>query len=179
MSSETNESGSLAPINDIEPTGLLATIQRLYFYLVATISLLVGLSALLALVEVLSRVWLGDAGVSVNTSSYMREIVARSGGILLVATPIFLIHWRYIRRSHAQPGRIDLCHPQVLPLPHFRHHFGLGCVNDRRTIGRDKHAAIGCSVVSKRGLAKSLAVPTLWHSCQWCTICLCSASATD
>ena len=64
---------------------------------------MVGLSGLLSLLEVLSEVWLGDIGVSVNTASYVREVVARSGGMLLVATPIFLIHWRYIQRLNTEP----------------------------------------------------------------------------
>lgn len=96
-------STELPETNNQVPTSVLATIRRLYFYLIATISLLVGLSGLLSLLEVLSEVWLGDVGVAVNTASYVREVVARSGGMLLVATPIFLIHWRYIQRLNTVP----------------------------------------------------------------------------
>ncbi len=104
MSSQLSETETLPPNPDTGPTSLLATIQRLYFYLVATISLFVGLSGLLSLLEVLCEVWLGDVGVSVNTASYVRDVVARSGGMLLVATPIFLIHWRYIQRRNKEPA---------------------------------------------------------------------------
>ena len=98
MPPELNKTETLTPAN------LLATIRRLYFYLIAAVSLLVGLSGLISLLEILSEVWLGDVGVSVNTASYVRNAVARSGGMLLVATPIFLIHWFYIQRLRNEPA---------------------------------------------------------------------------
>jgi hypothetical protein len=85
-------------------TELLATIRRLYFYLIATVSLLVGLSGFISLLEILSEVWLGDVGMSVNTTSYVRNVVALNGGMLLVALPIFLVHWLYIRRLKTDPN---------------------------------------------------------------------------
>ena len=87
----------------LETTSLLATIRRLYFYLIATVSLLVGLGGLISLLEILSEVWLGDVGVSANTASYVRNAVARNAGTLLVATPIFLLHWLYIQRLRTEP----------------------------------------------------------------------------
>ncbi|MEM7530820.1 MAG: DUF5671 domain-containing protein [Chloroflexota bacterium] len=81
----------------------LATIRRLYFYLVAFISLLIILSALDGLLNTLDEVWLSgwvdDAQLTVNGGSFIRNAIARSGGLLLVATPIFLIHWGVVRRS--------------------------------------------------------------------------------
>ncbi|MCP4167722.1 MAG: hypothetical protein GY759_17780 [Chloroflexi bacterium] len=103
MSHDLVESEILTPSPEPGATGLLATIQRLYFYLIAAISLLVGLSGLLSLLEVLCEIWLGDVGVAVNTASYVRNVVARSGGMLLVAAPIFLIHWFYIQRHRTEP----------------------------------------------------------------------------
>ena len=49
-------SPKLPETESLTPTGVLATIRRLYFYLIATISLFVGLSGLLSLLEVLSEV---------------------------------------------------------------------------------------------------------------------------
>ncbi|MBX3002257.1 MAG: hypothetical protein KF893_27275 [Caldilineaceae bacterium] len=76
----------------------LATIRRLYFYLIAFISLVVGLLSLQSLLEILFDVWLNTTSMAtVNNANYIRETVARDGGLLLVATPIFLIHWAYMQ----------------------------------------------------------------------------------
>jgi hypothetical protein len=104
MSSKPDEPIVLNPNAEPAPANLLATIRRLYFYLIATVSFLVGLSGLIALLEILSEVWLGDAGVTANMASYVRNAVARNGGMLLVAAPIFLIHWVYIQRLRAEPA---------------------------------------------------------------------------
>ncbi|HEY54299.1 MAG TPA: hypothetical protein G4N94_12685 [Caldilineae bacterium] len=106
MSSKPDETELLNPTVQPAPTSLLATIRRLYFYLIATVSFLVGLNGLISLLEVLSQVWLGDVGVAVNTASYVRNAVARNGGMLLVATPIFLIHWVYIQRLRTEPAEV-------------------------------------------------------------------------
>lgn len=86
-------------------TGRLATIRRLYFYLVAFISLIAGLSALRGLIEVLVPFWLtGEALLETNSSNFVRDQTARQGGFLIVSTPVFLIHWRYIRGLAEQPS---------------------------------------------------------------------------
>ena len=83
----------------------LATIRRLYLYLIAFISLVAGLSAAYGLIETLARIWLtADVLLDINPSSSSRNAIARQGGFLIVSAPIFLIHWRYIRRLMAQPG---------------------------------------------------------------------------
>jgi hypothetical protein len=76
----------------------LATIRRLYFYLIAFISLIVGLTSLHGLLTMLFEVWLSAEALStVNDAAFIRNAVARDGGLLLVATPIFLIHWAYVQ----------------------------------------------------------------------------------
>ena len=86
-------------------TSRLATIRRLYLYLIAFISLIAGLSAAYALIDILARLWLtSEPLLEANPTSYARNAIAREGGFLIVSAPIFLIHWRYIRRLMAQPG---------------------------------------------------------------------------
>ena len=83
----------------------LATIRRLYFYLIAFISLVAGLSAAYSLIDVLVPLWLtGETLLDSNAPRFIRTAVARPGGFLIVSAPIFLIHWRYIRGMAAQPG---------------------------------------------------------------------------
>ena len=86
-------------------TGRLATIRRLYLYLIAFISLAAGLSAAYGLIDTLAGLWLTpDTLADVNPSGFARNAIARQGGFLIVSAPIFLIHWRYIGRLAAQPG---------------------------------------------------------------------------
>ena len=86
-------------------TSRLATIRRLYLYLIAFISLIAGLSAAYALIDILARLWLtSEPLLEANPTGYARNAIAREGGFLIVSAPIFLIHWRYIRRLVAQPG---------------------------------------------------------------------------
>lgn len=83
----------------------LATIRRLYLYLIAFISLVAGLSATYGLIEVLVGLWLTpDTLLDVNPSGFARNAIARQGGILIVSAPIFLLHWRLIGKLAAQPG---------------------------------------------------------------------------
>lgn len=89
-----------AQITSIQPTpsSRLATIRRLYFYLVAFISLVAGLIAISDLLVVLIEAWLPtEAILAVNSASLIRNTVARNGGVLLVSTPIFLFHWGYMQ----------------------------------------------------------------------------------
>ena len=86
-------------------TDRLATIRRLYFYLVAFISLVAGLSAAGGLIEILIPLWLaGETLLDANASGFVRDAIALPGGFLIVSAPIFLIHWQYIRRLAARPG---------------------------------------------------------------------------
>jgi hypothetical protein len=87
----------------------LATVRRLYFYLIALISLIVGLVAMDGLLNILSDAWLGkpslyEASQGDYTRNAVRDVVARNGGLLLVAVPIFLLHWRYMQRRQNEPG---------------------------------------------------------------------------
>ena len=81
----------------------LTAVRRFYFYTVALISLIAGIIALDGLLGVLSDIWLGDrvgavALYTANVGDYRRNAVARNGGLLLVAAPVFIFHWGYIQR---------------------------------------------------------------------------------
>ncbi len=86
-------------------TGRLAMIRRLYLYLIAFISLIAGLSAAYGLIEALIRLWIPDGTVpGLSATGSVQRAIAQPGGFLIVSAPIFLIHWRYIRRLVQQPG---------------------------------------------------------------------------
>ena len=86
-------------------TTRLAMIRRLYLYLIAFISLIAGLAAAYDLIEALLRLWItDDTFLGVSAADSVQSAIARPGGFLIVSAPIFLIHWRYIRRLVAQPG---------------------------------------------------------------------------
>ena len=86
-------------------TGRLAMIRRLYLYLIAFISLIAGLSAAYGLIEALIRLWIPDGIVpGLSATGSVQRAIAQPGGFLIVSAPIFLIHWRYIRRLTLQPG---------------------------------------------------------------------------
>lgn len=76
----------------------LAAIRRFYFYIVALISLTAALFAIDGLLDILSDAWLNSAGVGVGAIGYRRDIIARNGSILLVASAVFLLHWTYIQQ---------------------------------------------------------------------------------
>lgn len=89
---------------DTAETGRLAMIRRLYLYLIAFISLIAGLSAAYDLIEALLRLWIADDTLlGVSATGSVQSAIARPGGFLIVSAPIFLIHWRYIRRLTLQP----------------------------------------------------------------------------
>jgi hypothetical protein len=77
----------------------LASVRRLYVYLVAFVSLAAGLAGLSNLVETLARLWLGSVGDGLIGGAGFGRSVASSAGLLLVATPIFLVHWG-LAQSH-------------------------------------------------------------------------------
>ncbi len=81
----------------------LASIRRLYFYLIAAVSLVVGLNALFGLLEMLLLVWLGRTEAPLGAAGFIRNMAARNGSQLLVATPIFLIHWAAILHRRQDP----------------------------------------------------------------------------
>ena len=86
-------------------TGRLAMIRRLYLYLIAFISLIAGLSAAYGLIEALIRLWIPDGAVpGLSATGSVQRAIAQPGGFLIVSAPIFLVHWRYIRRLGLQPG---------------------------------------------------------------------------
>src|SRR4051794_6368216 len=80
--------------------GARTFVRRLYFYGMALISLIAIMIATDNLLRVLDQIWFGDAAQSVSLAidSYTRNAIAGSGGVLLVATPIFLVHWAVIQR---------------------------------------------------------------------------------
>jgi hypothetical protein len=107
----------------------LATVRRLYFYLVALISFIVGLVGLDGLLSSLSDAWLGTTGVAIFAgNSYLRENIASSGGLLLVAAPLFLLHWGYMQRRRHELEERSAALRKFFSLCRFGRRAGL-CVN--------------------------------------------------
>ena len=69
----------------------LAAVRRFYVYLVAFVSQVAMLFGVNDLIDIISRAWLQSDGLLQAT--FVRTATARSTGLLLVATPVFLIHW--------------------------------------------------------------------------------------
>lgn len=69
----------------------LAAVRRFYVYLVAFVSQVAMLFGINDLIDIISRAWLQSDGLL--QASFVRTATARSTGLLLVATPLFLIHW--------------------------------------------------------------------------------------
>ncbi|MBK8050312.1 MAG: hypothetical protein IPK16_26335 [Anaerolineales bacterium] len=87
-----------------EPAGganRLAAVKRIYLYVVAFVSLAAMLASADSLLGFLSRAWLGDVVIVTPRA------VASSAGLLLVATPIFLLHWGLAQRGHETPEERD------------------------------------------------------------------------
>ncbi len=72
-------------------TSRLAAVRRFYVYLVAFVSQIAMLVGVNDLVDMLSRSWLQPDGVLAGF--YLRTATANAISVLVVATPIFLIHW--------------------------------------------------------------------------------------
>lgn len=86
----------------------LSTIRRLYFYTITLVSLITGVNGVAGLLRTMTDVWLSPTyAYQVQIGNLTRDTIASSGGLLLVATPIFLLHWRYIRRNLTDAGEIQ------------------------------------------------------------------------
>ncbi|MBW7884733.1 MAG: hypothetical protein H3C34_19255 [Caldilineaceae bacterium] len=85
----------------------LAAVRRLYVYIVALVSLVAGLASVNDLLDVLSRQWLAGNGDLLLHAAFVRTAVARSSGIMLVATPLFLIHWWLAQRRRHESDERD------------------------------------------------------------------------
>jgi hypothetical protein len=83
---------------DLSRGGIRTFIRRLYFYGMALVSFLVALAAVNTLLRVLTAVWLEPVFPGLTIDTLTRNAVAGSGGLLLVATPIFLVHWAVVQR---------------------------------------------------------------------------------
>ena len=93
-----------------------ATVRRLYLYLVALVSYVTALFGLNGLLRILAELWFegrwfggGWLGVTpplyqINADGFAREQLARTAGVLVVATLIFLLHWGFIQGRRRQAG---------------------------------------------------------------------------
>ncbi|MGB5049278.1 MAG: DUF5671 domain-containing protein, partial [Caldilineaceae bacterium] len=90
---------SVNPAVETTQSNRLALIRRFYLYAVVVASLWVMLATFDDLTRVLTdAVWAGT-GLRVGDASYLRDTIARGVGALLVATPLFLVHWYFVRRA--------------------------------------------------------------------------------
>ena len=84
---------------DNTDTGI-GTVRRLYFYVVAFVSLMMSASGLVMLIEFILD---GIAGGAVLSGS--NTGLAAGASLLIVGAPLWFFHWRYIRRVvAAQPA---------------------------------------------------------------------------
>lgn len=75
-----------------QPSGARTFVRRLYFYGVSLISLIAIFIGLNTLLRVLDAIWFGSSA-EFAIGTFSRDSIAGAGGTLLVATPIFLLHW--------------------------------------------------------------------------------------
>lgn len=87
------------PLSEEARGSRLAVIRRIYFYLVAFVSFTAGIIAFNNLLGVALDAWLGQgfALLSTGEAGFARNAMASSAGMLIIATPIFLIHWAWIQ----------------------------------------------------------------------------------
>lgn len=90
------------PSLETKQTNRLALIRRFYVYAVVAVSLAVMLLAVDDLLRALTNGLLGARTTTVGDTSYLRNAIARNTGTLLVATPLFLVHWYLARRLLTQ-----------------------------------------------------------------------------
>ena len=81
----------------------LPLVRRAYFYLVALVSFIVGLVAFDHLLDALMHAWFGGLQDFSYGNDFLREQIARSAGLLIVATPLFLLHWGYAQHRLDDP----------------------------------------------------------------------------
>lgn len=79
----------------------LAPVRRTYIYIVAFVSLMVALVGMSSLVDTLTKLWLDEPGGGFGAFSFRRG-VASSAGMLVVATPIFLLHWSLAQKRYTE-----------------------------------------------------------------------------
>ena len=92
------------PAVDTKQANRLAVIRRFYLYVVVAVSLGVMLTALDDLTRTLTdTLFPGTVGLGVGSDSFLRDAIARNTGTLLVATPLFLVHWLFVGRLLALP----------------------------------------------------------------------------
>ncbi|MEZ4582084.1 MAG: DUF5671 domain-containing protein [Caldilineaceae bacterium] len=78
----------------------LAAIRRIYFYFVALITLIAGLLRAPTACSGLTVAWSGvGEAINVGNGAFVRTLLARNGGLLVVTAPLFLLHWGYIQRN--------------------------------------------------------------------------------
>lgn len=87
------------PAVDTKQSNRLAVIRRFYLYAVVAVSLGVMLASLDDLARTLTdSLFPGTVGLGVGGDSFLRDAIARNTGALLVATPLFLVHWLFAGR---------------------------------------------------------------------------------
>lgn len=87
--------------NDMK-TNRLAAVRRLYVYWIAFTSHIAVLTGLNELIGVLSRLWLTREAAMGDV--FFRKAAAGSISVLIVATPIFLIHWGVAQHFRNEPS---------------------------------------------------------------------------
>jgi len=80
----------------------LAAVRRFYVYLVAFVSQIAMLVGVNGIVDILSRAWLQSEGLLAGV--YLRTATANAVSVLVVATPLFLIHWWLAQRFRSDPA---------------------------------------------------------------------------
>lgn len=85
-----------------ETDSRLAVARRIYAYIVTLISYQAALAGLSAVINILDQSWFAGWGIHMETTlhtanfgAFYRDTLAANGGLLLVAVPLFLLHWRY------------------------------------------------------------------------------------
>jgi hypothetical protein len=80
------------------------TVRRLYVYLVALISFTAAMFAVDGLLQALADAWIsGPSFLVVMGTGFVRRAIAANMAMLLVAVPVFLIHWAMAQSRIADP----------------------------------------------------------------------------
>lgn len=75
----------------------IGTVRRLYFYIVAFVSLMMTASGIVMLIEFVLDGIAGGAALSSSTTG-----IAAGVSLLVVGAPLWYFHWRYIQRAVAE-----------------------------------------------------------------------------